>query len=236
MTAVVAFVSQKGGVGKSTLARALATLAAETGISVRLADLDWKQQTAKHWAEVREKSGIEPPVDCRVYESASEALADAKDVALLVIDQPGYASGQTAELARHADLIIEPTGPSIDDMRPGVLVLHELAQAGVSNDKLAVALFRIATPAEEKRARAYMGEYGYKVLDGHLPEKVSLRQLQDEGHAVTETRHGTLRGPADTLMAAMLDKLKESMSRAPERSNDERQPVRARERANDRSR
>ena len=40
MPVVVAFISQKGGVGKSTLARALGAVAASAGLKVRLADLD----------------------------------------------------------------------------------------------------------------------------------------------------------------------------------------------------
>ena len=233
MPAIVAFVSQKGGVGKSTLARALATLAAEEGLSVRLADLDWKQQTAKHWSDVRSQNGIEPQIDCRVYDSAIAAIDEAKDVDLLVIDQPGYASGQTADLAQQANLVIEPTGPSIDDMRPGVLVLHELAGEGIAKDKMAVALFRVGSAAEERRARAYMSEYGYTVLDGYMPEKMSLRQAQDNGHAVTEAKGGALRGPADDLMAAMLTKLGDEMGRGQEKTNErpvKRQRVREVER------
>jgi chromosome partitioning protein len=40
MDVVVAFVSEKGGVGKSTLARALAREAAAGGLSVKVAHLD----------------------------------------------------------------------------------------------------------------------------------------------------------------------------------------------------
>ena len=43
MAAVIAFISQKGGVGKSTLARALAAVCAQAGLEVVLADLDPRQ-------------------------------------------------------------------------------------------------------------------------------------------------------------------------------------------------
>ena len=87
----------------------------------------------------------------------------------------------------------------------------------MSKDKLAVALFRVGSAAEEKRARAYMGEYGYTVLEGHVPEKISLRQLQDSGHAIAESPSGKVNGLIDELMGSMLAKLSEEMGRA---SND----------------
>jgi chromosome partitioning protein len=43
---IIAFISQKGGVGKSTLARALAVEATREGLKTLLADLDPGQQTS----------------------------------------------------------------------------------------------------------------------------------------------------------------------------------------------
>jgi len=43
---IIALVSQKGGVGKSTLARALATEATKKKIKVLLADCDHQQKTS----------------------------------------------------------------------------------------------------------------------------------------------------------------------------------------------
>ena len=51
--AIVAFVSQKGGTGKSTLARALAAVVAHAGLKVKIADLDPDQQTVLHWEKLR---------------------------------------------------------------------------------------------------------------------------------------------------------------------------------------
>jgi chromosome partitioning protein len=45
---IVAFISQKGGVGKSTLARALAVEASHKKIKVLLADCDSQQATSYH--------------------------------------------------------------------------------------------------------------------------------------------------------------------------------------------
>jgi chromosome partitioning protein len=45
---IIAFISQKGGVGKSTLARALAVEASKQKLSVLLADCDQQQATSYH--------------------------------------------------------------------------------------------------------------------------------------------------------------------------------------------
>ena len=54
MPLIVSFVSQKGGVEKSALARALAVAVAEGGMNVLLADLDPQQSTIAEWARLRE--------------------------------------------------------------------------------------------------------------------------------------------------------------------------------------
>src|SRR6476620_2530974 len=59
MTTIIAFVSQKGGVGKSTLARALAREAANSGLAVKIADLDTQQGTSVDWHRQRLDSALE---------------------------------------------------------------------------------------------------------------------------------------------------------------------------------
>ncbi|MEX3945981.1 ParA family protein, partial [Paraburkholderia sp. BR10937] len=60
MASVIAFVSQKGGVGKSTLARALARETAAGGLKTKVADLDTQQGTTVDWHRTRMDAGIEP--------------------------------------------------------------------------------------------------------------------------------------------------------------------------------
>ena len=50
---IISFISQKGGVGKSTLTRALAREAAAGEMSVKVADLDTDQATVVDWHRLR---------------------------------------------------------------------------------------------------------------------------------------------------------------------------------------
>lgn len=207
MASVVAFVSQKGGVGKSTLARALAREAAAGGLRVKVADLDTQQGTAVDWHRIRLGAGIEPVVSVEAFATAAQALAVAGAYDILVIDGPARTSQGTLEIAKAASLVVQPTGASLDDLRPAVREFHALAKAGLPVARLTFALNRIGTDAEEAEARAYLQEAGYSVLAGCLVERPAYRRAQNGGHAVTETRYSALNARADALIQSLIDRV-----------------------------
>jgi chromosome partitioning protein len=207
MAAVVAFVSQKGGVGKSTLSRALAREAAAGGLRVKVADLDTQQGTSVDWHRQRLNANIEPVVSVEAFATAAQALGVANGFDILILDGPARTSQATLEIARAANLVVQPTGASLDDLRPAVREFHALVKAGVPPARLAFALNRIGTPAEEAETRAYLAEAGYAVLDGCLLERPAYRQAQNAGHAITETRYVGLNERADTLIQSLIDRV-----------------------------
>jgi chromosome partitioning protein len=69
MVAVVACISQKGGVAKSALARLVAREYAVRGRKVMLADLDTYQSTATEWAARRRASQTAPIFPVQEFES-----------------------------------------------------------------------------------------------------------------------------------------------------------------------
>jgi chromosome partitioning protein len=204
MPVIVAFVSQKGGVGKSTLARALAAVAAHS-MRVRLADLDPQQASVIEWERTREKNAAGPPCEVVGYETASQAIDDSKDVDLLIMDAPARTNRATLEIAQRSHLVVQPTGASADDLRPAVLLFHELVKAGVPKERLVAAICRVLTDTEEAAARAYMQAAGHEVLGGSVLEHTGYRQAQNRGHAITETKIAKLNQRADALMEALLE-------------------------------
>ncbi|MFG5121734.1 AAA family ATPase [Methylorubrum sp. POS3] len=203
---VIGFVSQKGGVGKSTLARALAREAAAGSLSVLIGDLDVQQRTALRWSERRTAAGLEPAVPVRLFNAAAEALEVAAEVDLLILDGPARASAETLEIAQAAALVVVPSNPGADDLEPTVMLMHELVGAGVPRERLAVALVRVATDAEEAAARAYITEAGHDVLPGAILERAAYRQAQSGGASLTEVRFAGLAGRADALVQAIVDR------------------------------
>jgi chromosome partitioning protein len=207
MATIIAFVSQKGGVGKSTLARALAREAAHGGLHVKIADLDTQQGTSVDWHRTRLHAGLQPAVAAEAFATAAQALHIAQHYDLLIIDGPARTSSGTLDMARMADLVVQPTGASVDDLRPAVREFHALVQAGIPKAKLTFALNRIGTPTEEAETRAYLAEAGYTVLEGCLLERPAYRKAQNSGRAVTETSFRGLNTKADALIQALIDRV-----------------------------
>jgi len=207
MPIVVAFISQKGGVGKSTLARALAAVAAEGGLRVLLADLDPKQRTLLRWRLGRKDSKASRRMTVEGFENVDAALAASGKCDFVVLDTPGQVDASTVAIAKRAHLIVQPAGPSLDDLHPTVLVFHELVRAGIPKSRLVAALCRVLLDDEEIAARSYLEDAGFEVLAGSVPESASYRIAQNSGQSLTETAERSLNERADTLMEALLSKI-----------------------------
>lgn len=204
---IVAFLSQKGGVGKSTLARALACEASKGGLSVKVADLDTQQGTVTNWHRQREANGFDRIGSVETFGKAKDALKNADDFDMLILDGAPRASSATSDIAKVADLIILPSGASRDDLIPTVLLAHELSKKGISAKSFAIALVRVSTESEIRDAQEYIQMSGYQLLNGYLPEKPSYRQAQNDGLAVTETRFASINEKAKELIQSIIDTL-----------------------------
>jgi chromosome partitioning protein len=204
MTIVVAFVSQKGGVGKSTLARALAASAMRAGLAVKTVDLDPQQATITVWAQARDRYKVSPSIKVEAFASAKDALAIAGNEQIRIIDTRGAIGDEVAEIAAHARLLVQPTSPTVDDLYPGVLVFKALERVGISRDKLAFALCRTLAEDEASGAHAYLKGLGYTILAGDIPEHLDYRKAMNEGRAITEVNEPNLAARAEIMIADLL--------------------------------
>lgn len=207
MNIVVGIISQKGGVGKSSIVRALAREAAKSELNVKIADLDIQQATSINWVRRRLEADIKPSIAVEPFKTAEQAIQTAKNYELFVIDGPARASKGTYEISKYSDLIVQPTGASLDDLEPAILLFHELVQKGIPRKKLVFALSRVGTESEERLCRDYIAQAGYEVLNGSIYEKPAYRQAQNQGYALTEVSYKGLKEKADTLIQSLIDKL-----------------------------
>jgi chromosome partitioning protein len=208
MTICISFISQKGGVGKSTLARALAREANDQKLVVKVADLDTQQGTIVNWHRRRLDLNYQPIGSVESFKTAEQALQNISSYDLLIIDGPARASKATLDIARQSNLVIQPTGASMDDLEPAILLFHELFKAGIPKSKLHFALSRIGTDSEFEACKAYLVQTGYGVLAGCLFEKPAYRQAQNIGLSITETSYQSLNKRADELIQSIVDAIK----------------------------
>lgn len=122
----LAIVSQKGGVGKTTIAVHIAVAAAKAGHSVAIIDLD-PQATAAQWSDWRNASGRDPggegaaenPVVVAAPHARLAATikeAEKMGVDLVILDSPPAADSAAVAAAKIADLVLIPTRASAFDL------------------------------------------------------------------------------------------------------------------------
>ena len=205
MSIKIAVASQKGGVGKSSCARLIAREFAEAGWEVKIADMDIQQGTSFHWCKERAANQVLPEIRTETFANIKQALKDAENFDLFIMDGAPAASAATREMAKAADIVLLPTGLSNDDLRPQVLLAHELVKAGVDIQKLAFVLWRVGdSDAEIQDARGYIEKAGYHVLDGEVPDRTLYRRASDRGKAFTETTSATLNKRADMVVQSVV--------------------------------
>lgn len=201
--AVIAVCSQKGGVGKTTVSRALLVEAVGAGLSAKLADLDTLQSTATDWYRIRLAQGVAPDVEVQAYGTLAAALRNASALDYLILDGAARSTTITLEMARRSDLVVLPSGCSSDDLRPAVRLANELEVGGVPRERIVFALCRVGTPGEERDARAYILKAGFSSVEGSLPERAAYRTAQNAGRAVTEVSILSLRRTAETFVSSI---------------------------------
>lgn len=215
MTYIVGMVSQKGGVGKSTLARMMARELVAGGFLTKIADLDTQQQTCTHWAGRRAENGVAPEIQVQSFARVKSAVEDADRFDALILDGKPNASDQTLEIAKASDLVIIPTGQTLDDLHPGILLAHSLRKKGIASHKIAFALFQTTgSERESLAARDYIDEAGYKVLDGDVSVSTAYGSASDQGKAITETSFRTLNVRASRLAQSVIDRMAELQDRS----------------------
>jgi len=207
MTCILGFISQKGGVGKSTLSRAVASEISKNKLSVKLSDLDVQQATTTNWHRRRLIADIKSDISIECHKTVAQSLNSLHGHDVLIIDAPARASKGTLDIAQNANLIIQPTGASLDDLEPAVLTFHELIKAGVPKNKLVFALMRVGTQAEEADCRFYIEKAGFCALNGCIFEKPAYRLAQNKGLSITETKYVSLNKSAEILIQSIIDKI-----------------------------
>ena len=205
---IISLISQKGGVGKSTLARLLAVEIAKAGWRVKIADLDPAQGTATKWKARRDVAGLQPDVAVEKFRTVERAIKEADHFDLMILDGPAHAEKGGKVMAQASDLIIIPTGYSLDDMEPQIEAAYELEDSGIPSEKiLFVFCSAKGSDSEDVAARSYLRKARLTVLDPVLPELASIRQGHAEGRAASEVPFPKVQEKAIDVAQQIVDRL-----------------------------
>jgi chromosome partitioning protein len=199
---VIALISQKGGVGKSTLAVHLATEANQQGQRVLLLDLD-PQGSAMEWANRRgdrppDVSGANPASIAKEIERAA-----SEGYELVVIDTAPHADHAALQAARAADLVAIPCRPSTFDI---AAISATLDLCKLANKQAVVVLnaapIRSRVTAEAQEAIA---EKGGAVSPVVIHQRVAYQHCMIDGRTAAEFEPG---GAAAAEITRLLADLK----------------------------
>jgi chromosome partitioning protein len=175
----IAFVTQKGGAGKSTLASNISVAAKHAGERVFVIDLDPLQSLVK-WSKLRGQSEIAVEhIPASKLAKALEAL-EKKGVTLVVIDAPGEDSENLAAAIRAADLCVIPARPNVFDLWASEVTRAKVKEAG----KEYIFLLNQIPPSQQS-ARVEQGAKALQAMGGLLAPMVSARVDYQEA-----ARHG----------------------------------------------
>jgi chromosome partitioning protein len=189
---IFSLVSQKGGAGKSTLARQLAVLAGEAGNSV-LIDRDPQETSTKWW---QRRQALQPAperpdlLDLNGAELTSAAARLRSRSGTLFVDTRPAVGEPEAEAARIADLVIVPVRPSPDDLEAVGETLKILRRL----ERRAVLVVNAAkNDARARDARAALSRYPVPVCPTHIADRAVYLDASLEGRGVGEMRGSAAR-------------------------------------------
>lgn len=171
---IIAFVTQKGGAGKTTLAANCAIAAQTKKKSVLILDLD-PQASAEGWYQDRE---AESPRLVKIESWAlPEAIARARTAGFdyVLVDTPGRDEPSTTAAIRAADFCIIPCRPTPLDLKavpPTVATINRLSKP---------AVFVLSqAPARGERVRE--ADVGLGMLGIVSPVRIVARAAYQDAH------------------------------------------------------
>ncbi|HZT89775.1 MAG TPA: ParA family protein [Stellaceae bacterium] len=206
-TRVVGVLSQKGGVGKSTLCQLIACEAAAAGRTAKILDFDVKQMTSTDWVRARLERDLKPAVDAEPTKNVGKALKHLRSYDVVVLDGAAGTPKRTAELVAACDLVVLPTGASRADLIPGLALARRIADMKAARLPL-FALCRVMTASEAADARTAIETAGFETLPGELVERPGYRQAQNYGRSAAETAFPSLNAKARQLARSILERLR----------------------------
>lgn len=183
MMKTVSIISQKGGVGKTTLATALAVAAEANGKNCAVFDLD-PQASASFWHDTRQAQtpAVAAVPASRLTHILKAALESGCELA--IIDAPPFAKDIAFEAAHHADFILIPTRPAVLD----IMAMTKTLDLVKHYDKPAAVVLTFCPPAgrELTDTEEAIKQLGAALCPVRIGNRIAFSRAQQTGRAAQE--------------------------------------------------
>jgi chromosome partitioning protein len=185
---ILGVLSQKGGVGKTTLSINLAAVFARSGLRTLLVDAD-PQGSSLAWSGARELEPLFPVVGMAKPTLHRDLPEIAKDYDMVVLDGAPRVNdlGRSAIMA--SDLVLIPVQPSPYDVWAAAETVELVREASVFKENLKAVFAinrKIVNTAIGRDVQAALEPLELPVLPTHLCQRVLYAESAAQGLAVVE--------------------------------------------------
>ena len=185
----IAFLNQKGGVGKTTLAVHIADALARTKRSVLLVDAD-PQGSALDWAASRHGEPLFPVAGLPRASIHKELSKLASGYDYVIIDGPPRVYDVARSAIMASDAVFVPVQPSPYDVWAAKEIVDLIHEATVYKPRLKSAFVinrKIANTALGRDVVDALADYPIPVLETAICQRIALAESAAQGQTVFET-------------------------------------------------
>jgi chromosome partitioning protein len=176
-------ISQKGGVGKTTLATALAVEAIRNGKKTVVFDLD-PQASASFWKDTRQDDTVAMTAIPATRLGHVIKAADDAGCDLAIIDTPPFSKDIAYEAAQHADFVLLPTRPAVLD----VMAMSKTLELVRHYSKPFAVVLTFCPPVgrEVDDTLTVIRQLGAEICPVRIGNRIAYSRAQQTGRAAQE--------------------------------------------------